>query len=145
MTVNHRHLCQRGPLQNADRGLPHFLEDDADPAGFLVRTLGASFVRHLADARQKSQRPIQRSDQRADRDALRQFAEVIPAALSFFALQKSILFEFEKNEFQKLRRDSLTLGDLTDEERSVAVFLRQIAIALSPYFAFFDSILRILD
>src|SRR5262252_4260181 len=116
MTVNHCHLCQRCPLQNADRRLPHFLEDNADPAGLLVRTLGASFVRHLTDARQKSKRSIQRSDQRAHRYALRQFAEIIPAAFSFFALQKSLLFELEKNEFQKLRRDTLALGDFTDEE-----------------------------
>src|SRR5262249_60761250 len=107
-------------------------------------TLGASFVRHLADTRQKSQRPVQRSNQRAHRDALRQFAEVIPATFTFLLCRNPFFLSSRRMSSRNFDGIRSRLAISPMRSGPLPYSFASIAIALSLYFAFFDSILQIL-
>src|SRR5271154_3064490 len=128
------HVGQRGRVHYLRSRVAHLFHDNPDAATAFVATLAASHVRRLADAWQRRDRPVQYAYNVPDADLTGVAAEEISAALALLALEQSLVLEFEQNQFQEFARNTLTLRQIGDQHRSLAIFLGQYQHRLERVF-----------
>jgi hypothetical protein len=82
-------VLKAGSIQNLGRSVTNFLHNTTDTARHLIDTFVTPTVRGLADARQKSERAIERPHQFADRNIRRRTTQEIASPFSFLASKNS--------------------------------------------------------
>ena len=99
------------------RRVAHFLHRQADAAGFFIETLVATAIGRLADAGNEGKGPFQHANDLANRDIARFSCEHVSTAASKLALQQTMTGQFEEDRFEKLLRQTLTIGKLLRLDR----------------------------
>ena len=115
--------AKRGRVQNPRRGLAHIAHQKPDRAGALVVTLLASTVCRLARARQRSERSLDRAQHLSGGDQRGRAREEVTSAASLSAVQKAMVLKLQENEFEKATRNMFALGNIRDQDRTLAVLL----------------------
>src|SRR6185369_11325089 len=127
---------QRGAIENTGGLVADLLKDPADGAILFRHAFFARGVSRLADAGDEGERAVERADDVAHADVLRRPSELVPAAGTLPALDEAAVFERHQDVLEELLGDRLALGEIADEDRAAAMFLRQRDHRLQPVLSF---------
>ena len=126
---------ERRAVEDARGFVADLLEHAADRAVVFRDAFLAGRVGGLADAGDQGERTVQRPNDVADTDAVGRPRELIAAVRPFAALDEAPVFETQQDVFEEFLGDCVSLGEVADEHRPMAVLPGQRQHRLQSVFA----------